>query len=288
MAPKTRLPLIIKLMRLYFSTVGKLTPSLTNKLLIKLFSTPQTKKVRQREVVVLKGALHKKLKIVNHDIQVYEWGKGDQIAYLLHGWEGNGGSMGAFVSPLSQLGYKVVTFDGPAHGKSSGKTANMMLFAKVFNGLSEEYGPADIIIAHSFGTGVALLSAVEYNIRPKAIALLSGTNKIEDIFVEFSRLMNLNEQQEADLFEYIKGYYGIDAKKMIMNNYAKESGIEKALLIHDRGDKVIPYSNTEALAENWSAAKIFPVENTGHYKMLWAPAVINATINFFKEVEASN
>ncbi len=288
MAPKTKLPLAIRILRFYFSTIGKLTPTLTNKLLIKLFSTPQTKKVRQRETVVLKGALHKRLKIEGHDIQIYEWGKGDKIAYLLHGWEGNGGSMGAFVSSLSQMGYKIVTFDGPAHGKSSGKLSNMMEFAKIFNGVVQEYGPAEIIIAHSFGTGVALYSAIEFDIKPKGIALLSGTNKIEDIFLEFSELMNLDKKQEKSLFNFITNYYAMNVKDMVMSEYAKRSGIPNALLIHDKGDKVIPFSNTEALAKDWPAAKILQVENTGHYKMLWAPEVVNATIAFFSQLEPSN
>ena len=70
-----------------------------------------------------------------------------------------------------------------------------------------------------------------------------------------------------------------------MSEYAKKSGIQKALLIHDKNDRIIPYSNTEALAKNWPAAKVLPVENTGHYKMLWAPAVINPTIAFFKALD---
>lgn len=288
MAPKTDLPIIIKVFRFYFSTLGKLTPNLTNKFLVKLFSTPQTKKVRQREIVVLKGALQKNVRIEGYDIQVYEWGKGDKIAYLLHGWEGNGGSMGAFVSSLSQMGYKVITFDGPAHGKSSGKRSNMMEFAKVFNGLTQVYGPAEIIIAHSFGTGVALYSAIEYGIQPKAAALLSGTNKIEDIFIEFSELMNLDKKQQKSLFKYISSYYGLNVKDMIMNDYAKKTSIKNTLLIHDKHDKVIPYHNTEAIAKGWNGAKVLQVENTGHYKMLWAPVVVNATIDFFKELETRN
>lgn len=288
MAPKTKLPFIVQVLRMYFSTLGKLTPNLTSKLLIKLFSTPQTKKVRQREVVVLKGALHKKIKIEGYDIQVYEWGQGEKIAYLLHGWEGNGGSMGAFVSSLSQMGYKVITFDGPAHGKSSGKTANLLLFSKIFKGIVHEFGDAEIIVAHSFGTSVALYSAVEFNIIPKAAALLSGTNKIEDIFHEFARLMKLDEQQEERLFETIKTKFQLDARHLVMNEYAKKSGIKDALLIHDKNDRIINFSNTEAIAKNWPAAKVLQVENTGHYKMLWAPVVVNATIDFFKQLEASN
>ncbi len=288
MAPKTELPFIIKVLRLYFSTLGKLTPNLTSKLLINLFSTPQTKKVRQRELVVLKGALQKRIEIEGYDIQVYEWGQSDKIAYLLHGWEGNGGSMGAFVSSLSQMGYKVITFDGPAHGKSSGKTANLLLFSKIFKGIVNAYGHADILVAHSFGTSVALYSAVEFNITPKAAVLLSGTNKIEDIFYEFANLMKLDKAQEERLFKTIKTKFQLDARHLVMNEYAKKSRIKDALLIHDKNDRIINFSNTEAIAKNWPAAKVLQVENTGHYKMLWAPEVIKATIDFFKRLEDSN
>ncbi len=285
MATQTKLPLTIKFFQFYFKTIGRIFPKHSANWQIKLFSKPRFDKVRKREQVALKGALSHFEKIGNHKIMVYEWGKGDKIAYLLHGWEGNAGSLGAYASPLSQMGYKIITFDGPAHGKSNGKTATIIDFAKVFHFLVDKYGAADLVVAHSFGTAVALYSAMKYNINPTSIALLSGTNKIEDIFNEFSRILDLNKAQSDLLFKAVEDKYGIDAKKLIMNELAKKSMIKNALLVHDKNDRVIPVKNSYDIAEGWVAAQVEIVENTGHYKMLWSPQVVKSVIHFFKSVE---
>lgn len=285
MATQTKLPFTIKILQLYFRTIGKIFPKHAAKWQIKLFSTPRFNKVRKREQVVLKGALSHYEIIDNHKIMVYQWGKGDKNAYLLHGWEGNAGSLGAYSSPLSQMGYKIITFDGPAHGKSSGKTANIIDFCKVFKFLVDKYGAADLVVAHSFGTAVALYSSMKYNIQPTSIALLSGTNKIEDIFHEFSRILDLNQNQRNLLFSTIEEQFGIDAKSLVMNDIAKNSTIQNAIIIHDKNDRVIPMKNSYAIAENWTAAKVEIVEGTGHYKMLWDPQVTQLVIHFLKSVE---
>ncbi|MBC7976874.1 MAG: alpha/beta fold hydrolase, partial [Myxococcales bacterium] len=49
----------------------------------------------------------------------WRWGHGPTVL-LVHGWEGRGSQLGAFVEPLVRAGLSVVAFDAPGHGDSPG------------------------------------------------------------------------------------------------------------------------------------------------------------------------
>ena len=50
------------------------------------------------------------------DVVVYEWGAGDDVVVLAHGWDGRASQFAVLVRDLIAEGYRVVAFDAPAHG----------------------------------------------------------------------------------------------------------------------------------------------------------------------------
>ena len=83
---------------------------------------------------------------------VTSWGSGSPAVLLLHGWGGSRAQMTGFVNPLLAAGYRVVTFDQPAHGESDGKTTNILEIAPALGALAARAGNFHAIVAHSFGT----------------------------------------------------------------------------------------------------------------------------------------
>src|SRR3972149_4707596 len=53
-------------------------------------------------------------------LAVDSWGAGP-VVLMVHGWNGRGAQLGAFAPELVRAGYRVVTFDTPAHGRSPGR-----------------------------------------------------------------------------------------------------------------------------------------------------------------------
>src|ERR1043166_8169499 len=53
-------------------------------------------------------------------LAAWRWGHGPTVL-LVHGWEGRGSQLGAFVEPLVAAGLSVVAFDAPGHGDSPGR-----------------------------------------------------------------------------------------------------------------------------------------------------------------------
>ena len=59
----------------------------------------------------------------------------------MHGWAGRSTQLFAFADRLLEKGFMVVSFDGPAHGKSSGKRTMMPDFLETIRKVDQTYGP---------------------------------------------------------------------------------------------------------------------------------------------------
>ena len=57
----------------------------------------------------------------------------------------------SLIDPLVKSGYRVVAFDAPAHGRSSGSHVDLMDHADAIMAVTGKIGPVYGIIAHSFG-----------------------------------------------------------------------------------------------------------------------------------------
>ena len=166
-------PLILRLFQLGFSIAGRLSPALTGSLAYKLWFTPTRFKTPASERKALDSSLIEFHRINSQNIATFIWGQPELPAILLvHGWSGRGTQLGAFVEPLLDAGYRVISFDAPAHGKSSGKQTNLYEIADVILALQEHYGKFDSVITHSFGgpcTAVAVQRGLKTNNIPTMV-----------------------------------------------------------------------------------------------------------------------
>src|ERR1051325_5613961 len=102
--------------RLFFAVVGRLGPALAGRLAAKLFARPRRhpRPDRERELIArgtrvpLPDGLH-----------ATAWGAGPTVL-LVHGWEGRGAQLGAFVDPLVAAGVSGVAVDAPGHRGTPG------------------------------------------------------------------------------------------------------------------------------------------------------------------------
>ena len=68
---------------------------------------------------------------------------------MVHGWSGRGTQLYAIADKLLENGFMTISFDGPAHGQSSGKTTMMPEFMETCLEIDKKYGPFEIGIGHS-------------------------------------------------------------------------------------------------------------------------------------------
>ncbi|MBV7335161.1 alpha/beta hydrolase [Chloroflexi bacterium TSY] len=133
-----------------FQMVEFLSPKLAGRLVARAFFRPPKFERPAREVAWLTTASVTQVPFTGHYRHssqesyyvVYQWGSGPTVL-LLHGWAGRGSQLGAFVQPLVDAGYRVVTFDGPAHADSPGKQTNLLEFAQIIVDLSGRFRTRD-------------------------------------------------------------------------------------------------------------------------------------------------
>lgn len=78
--------------------------------------------------------------------------------------------MGRMVGPLVSAGFKVVAFDAPAHGESSGRTTDLVESASAIAAVAAHTGPLHAVLAHSFGASMALYAQRDWGVQAPRMA----------------------------------------------------------------------------------------------------------------------
>jgi pimeloyl-ACP methyl ester carboxylesterase len=136
-----------------------LGPTVAARLMFSLFCLPRRFRRPAREQEVLRRGVPFHVRTSDGlSSWAWSWGEGPTVL-LVHGWEGRGSQLSAFVDPLVARGYRVVAFDAPAHGDSSGRLATVFDFAEVMLAVASRVGRVHGVVAHSMGavaTSIAL------------------------------------------------------------------------------------------------------------------------------------
>ena len=174
MKKKYKTPLLLKIVRWAFPKLERLAPRLAHLYFVRLFFTPLRYSVPEKERKAETFATKFSVEVAGKKVQCYTWGTGKPVL-LIHGWAGRATQFRRFIKPLNAAGYSVVGFDGPAHGNSEGRKTSVQEFYEVVCKICEKTGQPVAIIAHSFGGGVALYSAMHGLSFPKLINIASPT-----------------------------------------------------------------------------------------------------------------
>src|SRR3954468_20144919 len=101
-----------------FAATALLAPELAGAWAERLFLTPPRPRLEASALDLVDAKAGVLLHKARH-IVTWEWGWRSHAApavLLAHGWGGQGAQMRGFVFKLLVAGYRVVTFDQPAHG----------------------------------------------------------------------------------------------------------------------------------------------------------------------------
>ncbi len=283
-------PLILKLFQLGFSIAGRLSPTLASRLAYKLWFTPTRFKTPASEQKALNSSVVEFHSIDNHDIATFSWEATDltdaPIVLLVHGWSGRGTQLGAFVEPLTSAGYRVISFDAPAHGKSSGKQTNLYEVADVILGLQQHYGKFDSVITHSFG-GPCTARAVQHGLKTDSIVSICPPATMFGLVEKFASALHLTKATSTSLVKLIETRFGKDIwQNICMENMVKNI-TTPGMVIHDAHDIDIPWEEGQTVAFAWNNAPFMITSGLGHRRILRDSAVIKAAVDFIQKLEST-
>ena len=286
--------IVFRLYRTSFKITEILFPVLAGKWAVNLFFKPRKFTRPRWETNLLKDAMKRKMnlnsnyKFGNHEDYYirYDWSKTGPVILLVHGWEGRGSQMGHFVKPLLEAGYRIITFDAIAHGDSPGKRTNMPEFVQIIKNIDREVGGFHAIIGHSLG-GTAAGYAIAGGVRADNLITICSPTTMEFIFDSFAQQINASNKTIKRLSKFLENFTGKKYTEFSFTNFSTKFNTP-GLIIHDKQDKEIPFSEALALHQNWKESRLILTERLGHRRILKDEDTMLKIINFVKNHQKEN
>jgi pimeloyl-ACP methyl ester carboxylesterase len=215
-------------------------------------------------------------------ISTWRWGSADSPAVLLvHGWGGNAAHMRAFVFPLLATGYRVVAYDQPAHGVSEGRLTGLPDFADVMAEVAWHHGDVRAVIAHSLGATAAAMAHAWKKLDVRKFVLISPPSDLMGYSRRFARWHWMPERVRRSMQSAIEERYGLRWEELELARVAPYLAAP-ALVIHDRDDRMVPWNQGAALAQQWRGASMITTQGLGHRRILEDDAVTKAAAEFLR------
>ncbi|WP_299278723.1 alpha/beta hydrolase [uncultured Psychroserpens sp.] len=253
----------VKIIGFFINLISFISPRTAGKMAIKLFSSPRKIKLKEVEKDFLDTAFTEDVKYAGLSIRTYRWlGKNDTIL-LAHGWESNSFRWKPLIEKLKTLDYNIVALDAPAHGHSTGKLFNAILYAECINIVAKKF-EANIIIGHSVGGMATAFFQQKYQLKSvEKLVLLGAPSNFVGVFRRYVNMMSYNERVSQTMNELILERFN---EKPDYFNAARLSEHIKAdgLIIHDELDKIIPYNDAEDFKTFYKKSKLIKTKGYGH------------------------
>jgi pimeloyl-ACP methyl ester carboxylesterase len=265
-----------------FAASALLFPELAAGLAERLFLTPPRPRDAAAAALDLIDARSSILRHKGRHIAMWRWGASDAPAVLLaHGWGGNAAQMRGFVFPLLEAGFRVVAYDQPAHGVSEGRLTGLPDFADVLAEVAWHHGGLHAVIGHSLGAMAAALAEAQGRTQPRKVVLISPPSDLMGYSRRFARWHWMPEPVRDAMQAAIEERYGLPWSELELARLAPRLAAQ-ALVIHDRGDRMVPWKQGEQLARHWQGARLLSTEGLGHRRILVDDAVARAAVDFVK------
>lgn len=278
MSNKTKTPLALRAIAWTFPKIEFLFPSFAKKLAIDLFFKPFRFPFQEAEKIKLTESRQTKFTFHGQKLQMYRWGSGPKIL-LLHGWAGRSGQFREFVDPLVNLGFEVIAFDAPAHGKSTGQHTDIIEFSDALRQVAGMCGPIKAVIAHSIG-GAATIHALQNGLQTDRIVFISIPTMPQLILDGYQKRINASDKSIQNIVQYIDRKYDITFDSIFPEAILPKLPDFPALIIHDNDDKEVPISHAKKLESLLPNAEAYKTQTLGHTRILRDLGVIQKTIDF--------
>ncbi len=247
-----------------------------------LFCTPyqQSKKTPS---AIFNTAEAIEFQLQNNTVRGFRWNSSSQKTVLiLHGFSSCVYNFDRYISIFVKKGYRVLAFDAPAHGRSSGKTVNAVLYKEMIVTVNTLYGPVNSYLAHSFG-GIAISLAMEEIPHDETvnIALVApATETVTAVNHAFDMLRLKNAKVRAGFDDIIYRLSGHETAWFSIRRAAKN--IRASILwIHDEEDDVTPVTDAKKVQDdNLPNIKFVLTKGLGHQKIYRDGTVRNMIADF--------
>lgn len=264
-------------LRIVFRMIQALSPNRAAALAERLFfSTPRARLTRVMRTQLERGRPFT-VTVEQHRIAGWSWGDGP-VVYLVHGWGSRGGRLAAYVPPLLDAGYRVVTYDGLGHGASEGRLSSMPQLARTLRTVANAIGPAQGLIAHSLGASAATL-AMDWGLDVSRAVFVAPAADPVGFTLRWADLIGMRPDVLARLKTSSERRLAFSWNDLDVRAMARRRATP-LLVIHDAHDPVVPWSEGAAIHEAWPESRLVTTQTLGHSEVVRAPQVIAQAVEF--------
>lgn len=254
--------------------VSKFNATLAGWLGCHLFTQPRQwpRPERERQLLATGTPL-----LLQGGTRAWSFGAGPTVL-LVHGWEGRGAQLGAFVEPLVARGFRVLTFDVQAHGSSPGTHATISSWLAPLFELAERFGDPSSIIAHSFGCPAVSLG-LRRGLYAQSVVYIAPPDALDGGAHTFARVTGIGERGESALKRRLGAITGLDFDDQRVANFGSRM-TTPLLVVHDEEDKDVAIKSARTYARHWPGCSVFTTAGLGHRTILRDPQVVQHVVSF--------
>ena len=248
-------------------------PAAATRVSERLFLRPPRRPVLAWEREWAAAATEERLDTAAGPVRVWRWGgRGDgapptvPAVLLVHGWGGRGLQLGGVGRDLAARGMSALTWDLPGHGDRTRATSLPEMaasLAAVAEAVTAAHGAIAGIVAHSFGSATTLVARARHGLDVPRLAVIAPSAFLGPMLCDFAAMTGL----ARSVVERMSGRLAarLDFRWVDLEGETIAPGLDcPALVVHDRDDRRVPYSDGVELARLLPDARLVTTEGLGH------------------------
>lgn len=255
---------VYRLLGMYLNALTRFWPRKGGKTVFKLFCTPKSREIIPEELDFLQTASQGELNFHGQSIRTYTWGKGPKKILLVHGWQSLSSRWKPLVETLIGSKFTLLAYDAPGHGLSGGGQFTIPENAELIYRIMNAEGGFEAVVGHSLGS-LSLLYARSRHPLPeiRKWVLMAPPINLNDLVFLFRKTLGLNPRTMNRMIEEMKLSTPGGLETFEIAQLARDLSTA-GLIIHDREDDRVPYSNSEKLAAVWPQGRLLTTRGQGH------------------------
>jgi pimeloyl-ACP methyl ester carboxylesterase len=268
--------------RLVFRGLQAASPRLGAWALERAFLSPERPPRLAEEERFLARGVAERVESPVGELAVWSWGEG-QTVLLVHGWGSRAARYRTIGPALVAAGFRVVAFDAPGHGASSGRRSSLPETARALRFLarrewSRRGAWPRAVVAHSFGATAAIL-AQERGLRLGRNVLLAPAADLDGHFRRVVRALGIEDEVVRRTIARAERRLGFSWDSIRVAGMVGRLSVP-ALILHDPADREVSFSEAQSIGAAWAGSQLVSTPGLGHRRLMHDPDVVRRLVAF--------
>ena len=272
--------LSLSYLRAKLRLAGLVSAEKAARLAFRIFCTPQGKPLP--EPPIFREAEPLDFLLEGKRMHGYRWNHpAGKKLLLLHGFGSSAFNFEPYIEPLVAKGYEVLAFDAPAHGRSAGKSINVLTYRNLVLEVCRRFGPITSFLTHSFG-GLSAALALEELVHDASwkLVLIAPATETWRARDHFFRLMKLDAAAQRAFEALIQGMGGQPSTWYSIAR-ASEHIRAQVLFLQDEDDQVTPMEDVAPIMRKGLAHFHFVItRGLGHRRIYRDARSVETVLDF--------